>query len=598
MLRIAATVAALALLNPARGDVMLPASEGQWERRLFELGAVPPEVAAHLSFVRDTDQGDCLAVGPWRAGRHSARFETVGRLTVLAGQVRGWYRTESLPPFLAAVYVIFHREDGRRRIDTFDLPPSAEWRQFAVPIRRAPLGARAVSVGVGLRDKTEGRVWFCGLAASERPLRVEFPPSPGPPIRPAPPDQLPPAGTIRLTNHEGVWWLVTPEGQPLFSSGTDGPYFDASAGLAEGRRYFAQMRALGFNSLAGWTYLPGWAMLNDVMAKEGEQPLVLFRSLETGTAKESFGRLVPGGHAFPDPFDPRWEQALRNRVRSLAEHVAGKPWFGGLFADNEVNHRELYRHVWTPHCAAALRAFLENRYPDIRALNGAWGSQFQSFDELIARRPEPLLRQGRMFEDFFAFSREIVRRDAETAARVIREELPGHLVFSNRFMLDDVAHWLDYLDLYAVFDGIAINIYPGNLNPGLSESERLILELAHRKTGRPVLIGEWSIPALDSGLYDNPDRLDWSFDEAVETQGHRARQAAKVLVDFYNLPYIVGAHWFIWSDFDSAKRQANRGLYRANGEPWGELQDALRTANHRIGAHTVRVIPAPALPDR
>ena len=68
----------------------------------------------------------------------------------------------------------------------------------------------------------------------------------------------------------------------------------------------------------------------------------------------------------------------------------------------------------------------------------------------------------------------------------------------------------------------------------------------------------------------------------VETQTQRARQAACVALDFYNMPFVVGAHWFIWSDIDSEKRQANRGLFDSSGRPWQEVIDALTDAHRRM----------------
>lgn len=69
----------------------------------------------------------------------------------------------------------------------------------------------------------------------------------------------------------------------------------------------------------------------------------------------------------------------------------------------------------------------------------------------------------------------------------------------------------------------------------------------------------------------------------MPTQADRARQAAQVAVGFYNLPFLVGAHWFIWQDVDSEERQANRGLFKANGEPWSELIAALTAAHKAMG---------------
>jgi hypothetical protein len=67
--------------------------------------------------------------------------------------------------------------------------------------------------------------------------------------------------------------------------------------------------------------------------------------------------------------------------------------------------------------------------------------------------------------------------------------------------------------------------------------------------------------------------------------GHRARQAAQITADFFNEPQLVGAHWFIYGDFDSADREANRGLVRSDGQPWDELVRELKAVHRDIQDH-------------
>jgi hypothetical protein len=113
-----------------------------------------------------------------------------------------------------------------------------------------------------------------------------------------------------------------------------------------------------------------------------------------------------------------------------------------------------------------------------------------------------------------------------------------------------------------------------------------VLREVARRSGRPVIIGEWSVPALDSGLYEQKKAvLDWSFPQVVPTQAIRARQAAHVTAGYFNEPYVVGAHWFIYRDFDSAKREANRGLVRADGRIWEELVRELATVHRNVDLH-------------
>jgi len=575
-------------------DVPLRMEVAAWKQSLPQDSAGRPDHRLEFTWGEDPMRGEYLEIGPWYTGRGNecARFDHIVPLDATEGQVRGWYRTVGLYPYTAEVSILFQVPGKRPPRQTFSLGPSDKWSPFALPIRRAPAGARAVVIGVGLRRPTDGQVQFAGLSISTTPFRVEFPEEPGLVTRPEPPSPLRAHESYRIVNSGDAWWLVSPEGRPFYSTGTDGPRIPASSSEGErrisedGAAYLLIMRSLGFNSLAGWTDLQTWGPINEVEMRAGRPPLAAFLSLQTGSMRGEFDRLsTRPGHPFPDPFDPRWEAAVRTAVRRRVALVRNSPWFVGFFADNEIDHTDLHRHVYTPHCSAALQRFLERRYGEISRLNDAWGTEFASFDDLIAQKPDPVLRYGAMYDDFRLFKREIVRRYVDTVLRVIRAEAPGRLVFSSRFMLGDVTEWMDVLDLYRPFDAIGVNMYPANLNAGLNRNEQAVLELVPQKNGRPILIPEWSVPALDSGLYNNPDKLDWSYQETVDTQQERARQTAKLMIDFYNLPYVIGAHWFIWKDFDSEKRQANRGLFKASGEPWVELQKAIAKTNRLIAAH-------------
>jgi beta-galactosidase GanA len=302
----------------------------------------------------------------------------------------------------------------------------------------------------------------------------------------------------------------------------------------------------------------------------------------------SQAQAIKGGgfnHAFADPFDPRWEASLRKRVQEIANLFRGKTYFAGWMADNERSHRDIYRYVWSPHCAVEFGKFLRQKYGAIEKLNGKWGASFASFDELLAMRPDPVTRDGAMYEDFRLFSREILRRFNDTVLRIIHEEDPGRLVFTNRFMIGEARDVFENLDLYSGYDAIAVNVYPSNIEVGYDRGERQYMELLHEKTGKPLLITEWSVPARDSGLYENYAHLDWSYPQTVATQEQRARQTAECLMQLYNLPYVIGAHWFTWSDIDTKERQANRGLFDARGNPWTELQRAIAGATGAIAAH-------------
>jgi hypothetical protein len=316
----------------------------------------------------------------------------------------------------------------------------------------------------------------------------------------------------------------------------------------------------------------------------------MFVAVESNTLTGTFDRLVDAlgatgmsGHAFPDPFDPAFEAAYRAEVLKTYSYLGGKSWFAGWFADNELDHADLVRQVYSPHCAEAFKAYLTGRYATIAALNQAWQTGYASFDALIAARPDPILPQGTMAEDFRRFSREVVARYVDLTIRVIKSVDPNRPIFSNRFMAGGIHGTAAYLDLYARYDGIAVNNYSQNQQPGMSENERAYVRFFYERTGKPVLLAEWSVPAVDSGLYDGaPGTLDWSWNEALGTQAERARQAARLAVEYYNLPFVVGAQWFAFKDYRST-RYANRGLLTADGLPWEELLGQLQASQRRLG---------------
>jgi hypothetical protein len=589
-----ACAAALPLV--AARTIPLPVSPEAWVGEVQDTGAVLQSEAARLSVV-SCRRGKCLSIGQWRAGRYGARYRYAKRLDGVAGAIRGWYRTEGVHPRQAGITVQFYNGEERVGSRTILLNAAPSGAQFEVPVTHAPAAAKSLAISVGLTEQTEGTVLFGGLAFDPAPHEPRFPDGPVNLTRARPPASFAPGKYFRIERQGSTWWLVTPEGKPFYSVGIAPPSFREDA---KGREYLAAVRSLGFNSLSAWHDVKAWAALNDKVLSEGGAPLPQFYALQTRTMNAEFDTVMdmrgnaPGqsaaaaaarggfNHALPDPFDPRWERSLREQVRAIAGPVKEKPYFLAWFADNEREQRDLYRYVWSPNAAAAFRASLERQYRAIATLNKAWGTDFASFDDLAARKTEPRLRAGAMYTDFHAFGREILRRYNDTLLRVIREEDPGRLVFTNRFMLGDIQSLVENLDLYSGFDAIAVNLYPANLTYGLADHERAIMQLIHEKSGKPLLLGEWSVPARDSGLYNNPQRLDWSYPQTVATQRDRANQTARVQADFYNMPFMLGAHFFIWTDFDSSVRQANRGIFKVSGQPWPEMHQALRDVNSGI----------------
>ena len=573
---------------------LLPINKQKWNEVVFleDNSLSDKKKAVFFNIENDSLYGPCLIIGPWRAGQWSARFQFAENLNSTKGTLRGKYKTVNLKPFEASIYISYYKSDVRIMRDDLSLPPSEDWTSFEVVVRNPPPGAESISPGFGLSNKTEGKVYFANITFDKDIPEIAFPEKLPNITRKNPSKKFSKGKFFRIEqDSKKVWWLVSPEGKPFYSIGTVGPKFeDNERGYMQGRQYLSLLDSIGFNSLAGWTNLRCWAGLNNILKKGGNNAFPIFYTIETSKLSGDFdylfdsqGKICGGNeHGFPDPFDPRFVEAYHADVAQIAEIVREKEWFIGWFADNERDHTSLYRCIYSKHAGIEFLKWLENRYSSIDNLNTAWGTNFHSIGEILSGRNIPLPGQGKMYDDYYQFSQVLVKHYIDVTLGVIRKEDPNHLVFSNRFMIADSSEWLSMLNLYRSFDGIAINLYPSNRNAGLSMNEKMLLKMVNDITEKPLIISEWSIPSLDSGLYTDPNNLDWSFNKAVFNQTERARQAALIAIDFYNRPYIVGSHWFTWKDFDSDDRKANRGIVKADGKDWVELQQALKKAHKKL----------------
>jgi hypothetical protein len=571
------------LWTSALGAQTLGLSPENWNQRITPPSGIPLSKAAQFS-----ETGKEISIGPWIAGLSSARLEFKESFPAREGSIHGRFRTENLYPREAVVWITYKRGNERMSELSYWLGVTDHWESFTFPIVKPPAGCDAIVVSFGFAVKTHGRVHLTDLRIGA-PYQLPDLPAQRPRLtRAKPPQSLKPGRYVRLEKTGATWWLVDTNGKPLFSLGSA-----MYGNKMKPEDTYPLFRNLGLNSLANGSDEKQWSAFNDKQIADqapfvfqfhtvaaavgaGYDTLVDANGNNPGMSQEQAAKIGGFNHAFADPFDPRWEASVREKVHETAVLYKDKPYFAAWMASNERTHTDLYRYVWSPHCTEQFGIFLEHKYGSIDALNTAWKSRYASFDDLLAHKPEPDVIDGAMYEDFRLFSREILRKFNDTIVRIIHEEDPGRLVFTNRFMIHEIRDVIDNLDLYSGFDGIAVNIYPSNDVWGLDPGEREYLTLLHERTGKPLIITEWSVPARDSGLYDNPANLDWSFPQTLATQQQRARQAATILAEFYNMPFVVGAHWFSWTDFDTKQRQANRGLFKPNYQPWPELQGALK----------------------
>jgi hypothetical protein len=121
------------------------------------------------------------------------------------------------------------------------------------------------------------------------------------------------------------------------------------------------------------------------------------------------------------------------------------------------------------------------------------------------------------------------------------------------------------------FDVFSINGYG---NPGPPETREIT-----RRSGKPVIIGEWHFGATDRGL--PATGIQGALNQRQRAQAYRyyAEQA-------FARPELVGIHYFQWNDQPVCGRgdgeNYNIGVVDITNQPYPELTDAMAESHARM----------------
>lgn len=411
-------------------------------------------------------------------------------------------------------------------------------------------------------------------------------------------------GFFHVGNIEGRWWVFDPKGRPFFIIGTDhanyrvhwceklgyAPYHRNMVTLFNGNEdawaasTAERLVAWGFNSL-GANHSP--SLRHRGLAWMG------FAAFGSGFAGISDICPKTTWTGFPDVFDPRFPRHCELRARRECAPHKLDPWLLGYFLDNELEwfgkeHRpwsltdEVFKKPPTSHGKQALLAFLKERYPKIEQLNQAWGTKAASY-EAIAQATEPLRhRTERGLRDKLDFLALIAEKYFSITAAAIRRHDPNHMVLGCRFaggLPPGVARAAGkHCDIFS------INCYRWvDLEGGEVRDFARDLASWHRETGRPLMITEWSFPALDSGL-----PCKHGAGQRFDTQAQRAMAFTIFQKVLFATPFMVGSDYFMWVDepalgiSSTFPEDSNYGLVDVNNRPYKQLVEAASRLNPRV----------------
>ena len=409
------------------------------------------------------------------------------------------------------------------------------------------------------------------------------------------------------THHDGSrWWLVDPDGYAFISVGVDCIGVNAS-GVVEGQEDLFEwlpeevreqpagrgrrgLRSVNFYQLNlervfGEHWRSRWDEITIGLLREGAFNTVANWSDMAFARSSGVPYVLPMSgfpdteirlyRDFPDVFAEEYQENARRFARQL-ESYKDDPFLIGYFLRNEPHwafgdNIIAFEMFGTSQASASKQAFVQwlvERYGgDAESFNQAWGLELASIAEVVgmtfADSPSP-----RATEDFRAFSEVLVERYVGIPCEEVEQVDPNHLNLGMRYA------WISSELLYKAgerFDVFSINGYG---NPGPPETAEIA-----RRSGKPVMIGEFHFGAVDRGL------------PATGIQGALDQQARADAYRYYieqglARPELIGMHYFQWIDqpifgrFDG--ENYNIGLVDICNRPYPELLEAATTTNRRM----------------
>jgi hypothetical protein len=567
----------------------------------------------------------------WTSPRYSVSLKTEKAIPVHAQKkylLSFWYKTDNIeeyPEAFSAQFMIESKNTAAIRY-VKKIYNSNEWSQYFILLDNMPSDAKQLTLSFNVNITTKGSIWFDDIEFSEASQATvekfeKWRRQTVPAVTGRVKDKnFNATGFYRVEQDSDRWWIIDPEGLPTWAfaiAGTRGRQpskknnhslspssflskYDTTVAQINEKLYNLFIDSLGFNSFAGWS-ANEYGQISGKRFNSGKpyMPMTWVLGLSSASdnpevfAQDRDGNLLNRtGHEVVDPYNPEWRKKAREKAERLIAVYKDEPWFLGWFVDNEMSFDELYKFIWAEYSSKEFIKSLQKKYITIDNLNQTWTSSFgeymyKTFDEILKDKPEPKEWDDPLWTDFASFERQMLGEYIHFTYNLIKELDPNHLVISNRINLGPMPAIHRTIDLWGKYDIVCMNIYPDNNKIGFNPGELEIMKKLHEGTGRPIIIGEWSIPSIDSGLYEfgtDPygRPLDWSWPQVLKTQNERGEAYEACIKQLASLDFMIGAGWFITYDVDTPERRANRGILNNNNELYRELTNSMRKAHNEI----------------
>ena len=402
---------------------------------------------------------------------------------------------------------------------------------------------------------------------------------------------------------DGRWWAVNPDGEKTIIRGVDWVIYTGHRCEADAVNHYKEWNDAHYASRTDWeaetlARLKAWGFN---MLGTGADATLRHRGL-VHAWEINFGNKF----GTPDDWtDERWICPNERRPCSALPNV--------FHPDFPAHCAKIARDVCAPmkDDRDLLGYFLDN---ELRWWGtGDWAGFAGVYDE-VAKKPEG--HSARVALDKFAaenpslagddlkkaFLALVAERYFQIAVAAIKAEDPNHMILGCRFAGLGGAHETVWAVAGKYSDIVTFNCYPeADLARNVMKlgSAKLADEFGKRYeiVGRPMLVTEWSFPALDSGLPCTN-----GAGQRFLTQKERTAATELCAKTFLSLPFLVGYDYFMWVDepangISSAfPENTNYGLVSEKGVPYPELTGMFERLHAEVGKWHDAATPPERLP--
>jgi len=409
-------------------------------------------------------------------------------------------------------------------------------------------------------------------------------------------------GFFRVVEKDGRWRVIDPFGRGMVLLGIDHVTYRGHYSQRTKRSVYQELNKLKFPNKADWeedtlARLKRWGFN---LLGAGCDPDLKHRGL-VHTVFLSIGDgmcwnpnrpdlyICPNEHrpcsAFPNVFHPQFADWADWKARVGCAPHRDDPWLFGYFIDNEL--------AWWGRGTAATGLFdAVSRLPDGHTAKIAQR-------KFLADRGVKGVPSA---EDKLAFLKLAADIYFRVTSEAIRRHDPNHIVMGARFAGLWGAHPVVWEVSGKYCDLVTFNVYPwADIDRNVvrmrsSATAERVADAFTRQYGyvkKPMLVTEWSFPALDSGL-----PCTGGAGQRFRTQRERTQATELFARTMLSLPFFVGYDYFMWVDepaagiSDAFPEDSNYGLVNENGDAYPEITKMFTRLHKEVASGAKITMPA------